>query len=209
MPSFSMASAPAPPSSAGWKMTATEPLKLRVSARYCSSTQKHGGMPVMAAGMGLARDFRSPRLAAGLEDRQRVHVGTETDCRAVAVPPLDDADHAGLADAGLDHVAAEGCQFFGHELRCFVDIVKQLRVFMQMAPPARQRLPAFRPHGSISAFLFFPFFVPRRVVGNHIAFGISTFASLNFAAWAKNRPRGEWLKFCSSIKVWGLAFQKN
>ncbi|MNX66104.1 hypothetical protein D3C86_971860 [compost metagenome] len=98
--------------------------------------QKHGRVPVMAAGMGLAGRLRGPGLAAGLKNRQRVHVGAETDGRTIPVPPLDDADHAGLADAGLDDIAAEGLQFFGHEFRCFEDIIEQFRVLMQMASPA-------------------------------------------------------------------------
>jgi hypothetical protein len=36
-PSSIIARAPAPPSSAGWKMTTTVPAKLRVSARYLAA----------------------------------------------------------------------------------------------------------------------------------------------------------------------------
>ena len=37
MPSLTISLPPPPPSSAGWKMTATEPAKLRVSARYLAA----------------------------------------------------------------------------------------------------------------------------------------------------------------------------
>ena len=61
---------PPPPSSAGWKMTTAVPSKLRVSARYLRRAEQHGRVPVVAAGVHLARRLsrrragRSPRRSA-------------------------------------------------------------------------------------------------------------------------------------------------
>ena len=75
--------------------------------------EQHGGVSVMAAGMRLARILRGPFHAARFGNGQRIHVGAQGDCRAVAVPSLYDADHAGAADAGFHMIATEGCELFG------------------------------------------------------------------------------------------------
>ena len=48
---------------------------------------------------------------------------------------LDHADHAGLADAGDDLVAAEFAQAVGHECCSAVDIVEQFGVLMDVPAP--------------------------------------------------------------------------
>ena len=74
--------------------------------------------------------------AVPLVDRQGVHVGPEPDRRAVAQPTLDVAHHAGLGQAGVDGVAAEGGEPVGDESGGLVEVEIQLRDGMEMAAPA-------------------------------------------------------------------------
>ena len=136
MPSSTISLPPPPPSSAGWKITATVPSKLRVSARYFRGPQQHGGVPVMAAGMhrsGGLGGVVDPRF---LVDRQRVHVGAQADGAARGVRlPLDDAHDAGAPDAGDDLVTAEFAQLLGHERAGAVGVEQDLGVFVDVAAP--------------------------------------------------------------------------
>jgi hypothetical protein len=99
--------------------------------------EQHGRVSVMAARMRLAGGLRSPGLARGFQDRQRVHIGAEPDHRPLPLITLDDADHAGAADAGLHDIAAKGSELVGDEGGRVVDVVEQLRVLVKMAPPLR------------------------------------------------------------------------
>ena len=63
--------------------------------------EQGGGMPVMAAGMHLARHRGAERQVRHLLHRQRVHVRPQAD-RAVAAPVAQHADHAGPADVAMD-----------------------------------------------------------------------------------------------------------
>ena len=90
----------------------------------------------MAAGVHLAGRLGGIRHAGRLHDRQRVHVGAQPHhparCR---LAPLDDADHAGPADAGHDLVAAESLQFLRHDAGRALQVEADLRVRMQVLPP--------------------------------------------------------------------------
>lgn len=81
------------------------------------STQQHGGVAVMAAGVHPPFMGRGVRLAGDLGDRQGVHVGTQADDAAIAQLAAYDADKAGAADPGHHLVAAEGAQLAGDEIR--------------------------------------------------------------------------------------------
>ena len=71
--------------------------------------EQHRGMPIVTAGVHFARDPGAIGEVGRLLDRQRVHVGAESDrARASALGAANDADHASAADGGLDLVAAEG-----------------------------------------------------------------------------------------------------
>src|SRR5579859_5563696 len=74
--------------------------------------------------------------AVRLEDRQRVHIGTEPD-RARRVAGPEHADDAGLADAVM-HLDAEGSELLGDNRRCALLLETQLRMRMDIAPPRRQ-----------------------------------------------------------------------
>ena len=135
-PSFTMASPPPPPSSAGWKITTAVPSKLRVSARYSGGPEQHGGVPVVAAGVHPAGNVRLVGRAGRLRDRQRVHVGAKADDAAACVRLApDDPDDAGAPDPGFDRVAAERPQFVGHDARGAVDVEEKLGMRMEIAPP--------------------------------------------------------------------------
>ena len=98
--------------------------------------EEHRGVAVMAAGMHAPVDRRGPGLAGGLAERQGVHVGAEPDhLAACRFPPADDADHAGPADAGRYLVDAEGAELLGDGRRRAVDLVEDLGVAMEVAPP--------------------------------------------------------------------------
>ena len=78
-PSLTMASPPAPPSSAGWKITTAVPAKLRVSGEIFGGAEQHRGVAVMAAGVHLARHRRLVGQPGLFLERQRVHVGAQAD----------------------------------------------------------------------------------------------------------------------------------
>ncbi len=91
-------------------------------------------MAVMAAGMHLAGHGRAVREIGLLVDRQRVHVGPHGDDPAgILALALDDADDAGLADAGGDFVDAPFPQLVGDEAGGPMDVVHQLGVAMDVA----------------------------------------------------------------------------
>src|SRR3977135_1705347 len=160
-----MARPPAPHSSAGWKITTAVPEKLRVSAKYLAApssmavwpswpqacilpatVDRYGtsfascnGRAAMQARV-CARSVRSIRNVLRLLQRQRVHVGAQADHLAVAGARLLAADHAhhpGAADAGHDLVAAEGRELLGHRRGGALDVILQLRMGMDVAPPRR------------------------------------------------------------------------
>ena len=101
--------------------------------------QQHRGVAVMAAGVHQARGLGGVRQVGLLLDRQRVHVGAQPDHLDVALAgrlaALDDADHAGAAEAGRDLVAAEFPQPVRHECRGAVHVVEQFGMFMDIAAP--------------------------------------------------------------------------
>ena len=69
--------------------------------------KQHRRVPVVAAGVHLAVVLARMREGVELGDRQRIHVGTQAD-RAVAGAVLDDAHHAGRAEAAVDRDAPFG-----------------------------------------------------------------------------------------------------
>jgi hypothetical protein len=101
--------------------------------------EQHGRVPVMAAGVHLAGRRGAVRQVGLLGDRQRVHVGAQSDhpsARPRLFAPADHADHAGAADAGHHVIAAERLQFLGDQARGAMHIELQFRVRVQVAPPS-------------------------------------------------------------------------
>ena len=98
--------------------------------------EQHGGVAVMAAGVHLAGGLAGVVEAGGLDDGQRVHIGTEADDVVAAVgAALDNADDAGAADA-FDHVvAAELAQLFGHQRRGADGVVHGLGMLVDVTAP--------------------------------------------------------------------------
>src|SRR3954451_6985039 len=91
-------------------------------------------MAVVPAGVHAAGRARSPRHAALLDDRQRVHVGPEPDRRPLAAA-AHDRHHAGLRDAGVDLVDPELAQPFGDEARRLDLLEAELGILVQVPPP--------------------------------------------------------------------------
>ena len=97
--------------------------------------EQHRGMPVMPAGVHVSGHGGFIGELVRLLDRQRVHVGAEPDALARAFLAADHPDHAGLADARRDLVATERLEPLSDEPGGAVDVVAQLRMRMQVAPP--------------------------------------------------------------------------
>src|SRR5690625_4654408 len=95
--------------------------------------KQHGGMPVMATCMHLARYLRGPGRAGLLDDRQRIHIGAEPDHAPAPVAlAANDADDPGPADALMHLVDASGAERIGHTPGRPVYIIEQLRVLMEI-----------------------------------------------------------------------------
>ncbi len=98
--------------------------------------EQHGGVAVMAAGVHLAGHRRLVGKLARLLQRQGVHVGAQPDHLARAVAgAADDADHAGAPDPRHHLVAAERLELLGDRGGGAVDVVEQLGMGMDVAPP--------------------------------------------------------------------------
>ena len=102
-------------------------------------SEQHRGMPVMAAGVHLARRPGRVSKIGLLLDRQRIHVGAQPDhfCFALArgFAALDDADHAGAAETRGDFIATELPQPVRDECRSAMHVVQQLRMGMDILAP--------------------------------------------------------------------------
>ncbi len=88
--------------------------------------QQHGGVAVVAAGVHLALVLAGVGEGVVLGHRQRVDVGAQAH-RAAAGAVLDDADHAGLAQAAVDGDAPVG-QRLGDDVGGAVLLKAQLGV---------------------------------------------------------------------------------
>jgi hypothetical protein len=98
--------------------------------------EQHGGVAVMATGVHLAGHRRLVGKLVRLLQRQGVHVGTQPDHLArPAAAAADDADHAGAPDPRHHLVAAECLELLGDRSRGAVDVIEQLGMGMNIAPP--------------------------------------------------------------------------
>ena len=97
--------------------------------------QQHRHMPVMPAGVHLARHGRGIGCPGHLQDRQRVHIGPEA-YRRPRPRPVDQGDNSRLANPAMHLVHANLGQPFGDIVRGRKAIERQFRMRMQMLPPA-------------------------------------------------------------------------
>ena len=101
--------------------------------------EQHRSMPVMAAGVHLARRPGGVSEICRLLDRQRVHIGAQRDYLDIAfgrrLAALDDADDAGAAETCRDFVAAEFPQALRHECCGAMHVVQQFGVLMDIPAP--------------------------------------------------------------------------
>ena len=101
----------------------------------------HDGHTAML--LGAARYLAETRNFAGdavviFQPAEEGGAGAQADHLDVAarrLPALDDADHAGLAQARHDLVAAEFLQAVGHEAGGAMDVIEQLRMLMDVTSP--------------------------------------------------------------------------
>ena len=114
-------------------------------AQILGGAEQHGRVPVVAAGVHLARRLGGVGQAGRLRHRQRIHVGAHADHLAgAALAALDDADHAGPADARHHLVAAEGLELVGDHAGGAMHLVEDLGVLMDVAAPLARSRPAWR-----------------------------------------------------------------
>ena len=98
-------------------------------------TQQHGGMPIMATGMHLARNFGSIRQPGFFHDGQRINIGAQPNGAAIIGAATNHADHAGLGDACHYLITAECAQLFGDDAGSAHLLQPQFGMFMKIAPP--------------------------------------------------------------------------
>ena len=107
-------------------------------AQVLGGAEQHGCVAVVAAGVHLARSLGGIRNAGCLQDRQRIHVGAQAHHPARrGLAALDNADHAGLADAGHDLVAPECRQLVGNDAGRAVHVEAELGMLVQILAPLR------------------------------------------------------------------------
>ena len=116
-------------------MTCNRTLEIARFSKVLRRSKQHGRMAIVTACVHLAECLGSPRLATGFGYRKGIHVGAKADDRPVAMPSTNKSDHSGLSNAGLDRVAAEFLQLLRSESRCFVHVVKNLRILVQVPAP--------------------------------------------------------------------------
>ncbi len=101
--------------------------------------EQHRGVPIMAAGVHLARRPGRVGEVGLLLDRQRIHVGAQPDHPDIALAgrfaALDDADDASAAETRGDFVATELPQPVRNECRGAMHFVQQLGMGMDILAP--------------------------------------------------------------------------
>ena len=79
--------------------------------------QQHRRVAVVTAGMHHAGGLRGIGQTGFLVDRQRIHIGAQTDAAIAAALALDDADNTGFPDAGVHLVHPVFPQLFSNDAR--------------------------------------------------------------------------------------------
>jgi hypothetical protein len=114
------------------------PVEIPRLGKVLGRPQQHRGVPVMAAAMHPARDGRGMRQPRRLGHRQRVHVRPQAHGVAARVRLAPDhADDAGAPDPGHDLVHAELAQLFLDHRRGHRQVIAELGIHVDLAPPAR------------------------------------------------------------------------
>jgi hypothetical protein len=107
-------------------------------AEILGGAQQHRRMPIVAAGVhapGSLGGVGQPRV---LGHGQGVHIGAQADHLARrSFAALDDADHAGPADARHHLVATESFELLGYDAGRAMHLVEDLRMLMEVTSPGR------------------------------------------------------------------------
>ena len=98
-------------------------------------------MPVVTAGVHLARHGRFIGKAGFLLERQRVHVRAQANHLGPCLAAANDADHARSPDARNDLIAAKTLKLVGNRGRRAMHVVEEFRMRVQVPPPGS---PCFR-----------------------------------------------------------------
>src|SRR4051794_12026318 len=110
------------------------PVEVAGLREVAGGAEQHRRVPVMPTGVHQPGMDGRPGQARFLVDRQRVHVGAQTD-RAAAGPRPDHADDARLRKARVNLVDAERAQLLGHESRGGALLEPELRMGVEMPAP--------------------------------------------------------------------------
>ncbi len=114
--------------------------------QHLRHAEQGGGVDIVTAGVHEAGSGAGPGQAAGLLDRQSVHVGADGQHRAGA-PALDQPDHPRLADLRLVRDAEPG-QLLGDDAGGADLLEAELRVRVDIAPDLDQ--PLLDPLGEVA-----------------------------------------------------------
>ena len=103
-------------------------------AQVSRGAEQHRRVPVVAAGVHLTLDFRGMRQASRLDDRQRIHIGANTDHFARSVfLAVNNRDDAGAPDPRRDLVTAVSLQSLDDDACGAMQIIKHFRIRMEIA----------------------------------------------------------------------------
>src|SRR5688572_25146861 len=91
-------------------------------------------MRVVPAGVHRARSLALIGHVVQLGDRQRIHVGAKHDALPRSLAAMQDADDAGLGDAGLHLIEVVRAQPLGDEAGSLLLPESELRVLVEIAP---------------------------------------------------------------------------
>ena len=102
---------------------------------FCSS-QKHGRVAIMAAGMHHTGGFGGIGQSGGLFYRQRVHICAQAHNFPLAVrAPFDQRHHARATNACDDLITAKLCEPIGDKLRSAGGFEQKFRILVNVTPP--------------------------------------------------------------------------
>ncbi len=110
------------------------PCKIAGLRQIARGTQQHGRVPVVAAGMHLARIGRGIVKARLLIHRQGIHIGTQSNCRPGRLA-VQNGHHTRGRNPFVDFIHPEFAQTRHNKRRRLVAVELQLWVRMQMPAP--------------------------------------------------------------------------
>ena len=107
-------------------------VKVAGSRQMTRRRQEHGGVPIVATGVHLAKHFAGPGFARSFINRQRIHVGAQANAPVAGARPQG-AHHAGAAQPTV-YFPAPALQALGHQIAGGVFLVGQFGIGVNFMP---------------------------------------------------------------------------